>query len=164
MLDWVIIYSIYLLWPTYSSVPNRRACTFINSEKKFPPARSYFGLHVYWFLEKVVTCTSIPSCTFIVIGMWILWNTLEYFGIALGLVWQCFGILWDTLGIIWNTFVRFRYPFQPWLVLNLLILRKNSPLHGLILVCTFIDFEKKFPPARLFHPARLLVLVWRIEG
>ena len=75
----------------------------------------------------------------------ILWNTLEYFGIA--------------LGMIWNTFVRFRYPFQPWLVLNLLILRKNSPLHGLILVCTFIDFEKKFPPARLFHPACLLVLV-----
>ena len=26
-----------------------------------------------------------------------------------------------------------------------LILRTNSPLHGLILVCTFIDFEKKFP-------------------
>ena len=42
---------------------------------------------------------------------------------------------------------------------RLLILRKNSPLHGLILVCTFIDFEKKFPPARLFHPAHLLILV-----
>ena len=42
---------------------------------------------------------------------------------------------------------------------RLLILRKKSPLHGLIWVCTFIDFEKKFPPARLFHPARLLVLV-----
>ena len=41
---------------------------------------------------------------------------------------------------------------------RLLILRKNSPLHGLILVCTFIDFEKKFFPARLFHPARLLLL------
>ena len=27
----------------------------------------------------------------------------------------------------------------------LLILRQKSPLHGLILVCTFIDFEKKFP-------------------
>ena len=36
---------------------------------------------------------------------------------------------------------------------RLLILRKKIPLHGLILVCTFIDFEKKFPPARLFHPA-----------
>ena len=33
---------------------------------------------------------------------------------------------------------------------RLLILRKKSPLHGLIWVCTFIDFEKKFPPARLF--------------
>ena len=42
---------------------------------------------------------------------------------------------------------------------RLLILRKKSPLHGLILVCTFIAFEKKVPPARLFHPARLLVLV-----
>ena len=30
---------------------------------------------------------------------------------------------------------------------RLLILRKKSPLHSLILVCTFIDFEKKFPPA-----------------
>ena len=31
----------------YSSVPNRRACTFINFEKKIPPALSYFGLHNY---------------------------------------------------------------------------------------------------------------------
>ena len=29
---------------------------------------------------------------------------------------------------------------------RLLILSKNSPLHGLILICTFIDFEKKNPP------------------
>ena len=42
---------------------------------------------------------------------------------------------------------------------RLLILRKKSPLYGLISVCTFIYFEKKFPPARLFHPACLLVLV-----
>ena len=47
----------------YSSVPNRRACTFINFEKKIPPARSYFGLHVYWFWEKFPPCTSIFSCT-----------------------------------------------------------------------------------------------------
>ena len=33
--------------PMYSSVPNRRACMFINFEKKFPPAWPYFGLHVY---------------------------------------------------------------------------------------------------------------------
>ena len=32
---------------TYSSVPNTRACTFINFEKKIPPVRPYFGLHVY---------------------------------------------------------------------------------------------------------------------
>ena len=43
---------------------------------------------------------------------------------------------------------------------RLLILRKKSPLQGLILVCTFINFEKKFPPACLFHPARLLLLAW----
>ena len=42
---------------------------------------------------------------------------------------------------------------------RLLILREKSPLHGLILVCTIIDFEIKVPPARLFHPARLMVLV-----
>ena len=48
----------------YSSVPNRRACTIINFEKKIHPARSYFGLHVYWFWEKNPPCTSILSCTF----------------------------------------------------------------------------------------------------
>ena len=31
---------------------------------------------------------------------------------------------------------------------------RKFPLHGLILVCTFIDFEKIFPPARLFFPAQ----------
>ena len=36
----------------YSSVPNRCACTFINFEKKIPPARPYFGLHIYWFWKK----------------------------------------------------------------------------------------------------------------
>ena len=41
---------------------------------------------------------------------------------------------------------------------RLLILKKKSPLHGLISVCTFIIFEKFYPPARIFHPARLLVL------
>ena len=35
---------------------------------------------------------------------------------------------------------------------RLLILIKNFPLHSLILVCMFIGFEKKFPPAHLFHP------------
>ena len=30
----------------YSSVRNRRACTFINFEKKIPPAWPYLGLHV----------------------------------------------------------------------------------------------------------------------
>ena len=40
-----------------------------------------------------------------------------------------------------------------------LVYRKNSPLHGLILVCTFIDFVKKIPPARLLCPARLLFFI-----
>ena len=48
---------------TYSSVPNRSACTFINFEKKFPPAWPYLGLHVYWFWEKN------PPCTFIWVAL-----------------------------------------------------------------------------------------------
>ena len=46
---------------TYSTVPNRRACTFINFDKKFSPAQPYFGLHVYWFWEKISPCTFVPS-------------------------------------------------------------------------------------------------------
>ena len=114
----------------YCSVPNRGACTFINLEKKFPPTRPYFVLHVYCFWEK-----NPPARSF---------------------SYMCIGIC----------------------PARLLILRKNSPLHGLIfvctfidfeikrspytsilsyvngliLVCTFIDFEKKIPPARLFPP------------
>ena len=38
---------------------------------------------------------------------------------------------------------------------HLLILRKNSPLHGLILVCTFIVFKKKNSPAHLFSCMRI---------
>ena len=56
----------------YSSVPNRRACTFIDFEEKIPPARPYFGLHVFGFWEKVSPCTSIPSCTFIDVQKFIL--------------------------------------------------------------------------------------------
>ena len=42
---------------------------------------------------------------------------------------------------------------------RLLILRKNSPLHGLILVCTFIVFEKKISYMCIgICPARLLIL------
>ena len=39
---------------TYSSVPNRRACMCFNFEKKYFPAWPYFGLHVYWFGEKIL--------------------------------------------------------------------------------------------------------------
>ena len=52
-----------ILHAKYSSVPNRRACMFINFEKKIPPARPYFGLHVYWFWEKI------PPCTFIRVAL-----------------------------------------------------------------------------------------------
>ena len=38
---------MYKLKLIYSSVLNRLACTFIDFEKKFPPAQPYFGLHVY---------------------------------------------------------------------------------------------------------------------
>ena len=44
---------------------------------------------------------------------------------------------------------------------GLLILRKDFPLHGLILVWTFIVFEK-FPPARLFQPACALVFALQV--
>ena len=52
-----------LIASLYSSILNRRACTFINFEKKFPPAWPYFGLQVYWFWEKI------PPCTFIWIAL-----------------------------------------------------------------------------------------------
>ena len=45
----------------YSSVPNRRACTFIDFEKKFPPARPYFGLHVYCLGEKILLHDYFPA-------------------------------------------------------------------------------------------------------
>ena len=44
---------------------------------------------------------------------------------------------------------------------GLLILRKNSPLHGLILVCTFIVFEKKIP-LHVYFPAFLLVFALHV--
>ena len=40
---------VFIHFPLYSSVPNRRACTFINFEEKIPPARPYLALHVYCF-------------------------------------------------------------------------------------------------------------------
>ena len=50
---WFFLFSIVSITTAYSSVPNRRACMFINFEKKFPPAQPYLGLHVYWFWEKI---------------------------------------------------------------------------------------------------------------
>ena len=46
---------------------------------------------------------------------------------------------------------------------RLLILSKNSPLHGLIQICMFIDFEKKkIPHSRLLHTACVLVFVLHV--
>ena len=42
---------------------------------------------------------------------------------------------------------------------RLLILRKNSPLHGLILFCTFIVYEKKFP----LHVYSILQVYWYLS-
>ena len=42
---------------------------------------------------------------------------------------------------------------------RLLILRKNFPLYGLILVCTFIVFEKKFP----LHIYSILHVYWYLS-
>ena len=53
---------------------------------------------------------------------------------------------WTRLLMI-NIQLTLVYPIE--VHARLLILRKKSTLHGLILVCTFIDFEKTFPPARL---------------
>ena len=129
----------------YSSVPNRRACTFINFEKKIPPVRPYFGLHVYCFWEKFPPCTFIPSCTFIDFG--IAMSNLEKKG---GQWLSCHALV--TLAISW-TYSKF-FPFKALFYTKTtfdhgcncaLVYRKNFPLHGLILVCTFIDFEKKIP-------------------
>jgi hypothetical protein len=57
----------------YSSVPNRRACTFINFERKNPPCTVLFWSARLLILRKNSPCTSIPSyvnglilvCTFI---------------------------------------------------------------------------------------------------
>ena len=49
----------------YSNVPNSSACTFINFDEKIHPARSYLGLHVYWFWQNFPPCTFITPCTFI---------------------------------------------------------------------------------------------------
>ena len=95
------IHVLYLFW-CYSSVPNRRACTFINFEKKIPPCRALFWSACLMFLRKNSPCTFTPSCT-------------------------CIGIC----------------------PARLLILRKTSPLHGLILVCTFF---KNFPTCTFILP------------
>ena len=79
---WIFKNSSRKVRPVYSSVPNRHACTFINFEKKIHPAWSYFGLHVYWFWEKIPPCTFIPSCTFIDIG-----NLLEKSWLYMGNFW-----------------------------------------------------------------------------
>ena len=102
-------------------------CTFIDFDKKIPP------------------CTFIPSCTFIDFG--IAMSNLEKKG---GQWLSCHALV--TLAISW-TYSKF-FPFKALFYTKTtfdhgcncaLVYRKNFPLHGLILVCTFIDFEKKIP-------------------
>ena len=54
-----------------------------------------------------------------------------------------------------NEFIR-TLVYQIDMHTRLLILRKNIPLHGLILVYTFIDLEKKFP----LHVYSILDVYW----
>ena len=83
----------------YSSVQNRDACTFINFERKIPPARPARLFH--------------PS--------------------------MCIGICPARLSIY-------------------------SPMHGLILDCTFNDFFRIFPTAHLFCPRRLFGILEGMPG
>ena len=48
----------------YSSVRISRACTFINFDKKIPPARPFSGPHIYLFWEKIPPCTALWVCMF----------------------------------------------------------------------------------------------------
>ena len=133
--------------------------------RKSSPLHVYSILHVYWYWYVDTSGYFRILC--------------DCFGIALELFWQCFGILWDCFGILWECFeiplwdleILFNHVYiteklfvkknSSCMVLfwsaRLLILRKFSPLHvyfflhsSLILVCTFINFEKKFPPARSY--------------
>ena len=64
-------------------------------------------------------------------------------------VFSSFGIIIDTLVCRIDVHAR------------LLILRKNSSLHGLILVCAFIVFEKKIP-LHVYFPAFLLLFALHV--
>ena len=44
----ILFFCYIIFFLTYSSVPNRCACMFINFEEKIPPARPYLALHVYF--------------------------------------------------------------------------------------------------------------------
>ena len=61
-------------------------------------------------------------------------------------------VVWSKeVQIVYRLFLVYRIDVHA----CLLILRKKSPLHGLIWVCTFIVFLRIFPPARLFRTVRL---------
>ena len=77
----------------YSSVPNRRACTFNIFEKKIPPAWSYLGLHVYCFWEKIPPAR-LFSCIFIAICHARLLILRKKFPLH-GLIWPCTFIVFE---------------------------------------------------------------------
>ena len=68
----------HFLLLTYSSVPNRRACTFINSEKKNPPCTVLFCSACLLILRK-----SSPLHVYSILHVYCYWHvdTLGYFRI-----------------------------------------------------------------------------------
>ena len=145
-----------LIWP----------CTFIVFEKKNPPARLFFCVYkgicparLLILRKKSPLHGLIWVCTFIVfekkfppIGIGITMSNLEKKG---GQWLSCHALV--TLAISWTYSKSFLFKAVIYIKTKFdqgcnctLAYQKISPLHGLILVCTFIDFEKKIPPARLF--------------
>ena len=139
-------------------------------------------MHVYWFWEKnppctvlfwsarllifqkISPCTSIPSYTFNVFE-----DTLDIIDS------KSIELMISKVPKVGADAAMHSFSvFMQWLLSTALIFcssditvfvseailgkRKDrgTPLHGLILVCTFIDFPENFLPARLFHTARLM--------
>ena len=99
------------------------------------PLHVYSILHVYKYCYVQILVNFFPSYSVLFgNGLVVFWECfLEYFGCALKI------FLLFPLGVVCQCFGI-----------------KTSPLHDLILVCTFIDFEKIFPPTHLFCFARLM--------
>ena len=156
---------------TYSSVPNRCACMFINFEKKIPPSWYYLGLHIYLFWEKVnpLHVYSIPASLLVLV--------YGYFGI----IWDCFGNALEYFRLLCecfeNTSVRLRDPFQPCMYnfenklpparfyFGLQVYYFKNIFHPACPFCPArLMFLIIFPPACLFRPARLFGTLEYVSG